>query len=64
MLEQSLLREQFENLLAQHEEAIGAYESAAGNNEIDAALRAQLADVCRAKKRHIELTQRLLEIVD
>ncbi len=64
MLEQSLLREQFEALLAQHEEAIGAYESAVGNSEIDDTLRAQIAEVCRDKKRHIELTQRLIEIVD
>lgn len=64
MLEQSVLREQFEALLAQHEEAIGIYESAAKSGEIDDALRAQLADVCREKKRHIELTQRLIEILD
>jgi hypothetical protein len=64
MLEQSLLREQFESLLAQQQQVVGQYESAASSAEIDEDLRVKLAEVCRDKKRHIELTQRLIEILD
>ncbi|MBS3822080.1 MAG: hypothetical protein KGY81_10000 [Phycisphaerae bacterium] len=64
MFEQSLLREQFESLLNQQQQAIGHYESASAHDGLDADLRSQLADVCREKKRHIELTQRLIEILD
>jgi hypothetical protein len=64
MLEQTLLREQFEALLAQHREAIGIYESASACEHFDDEIRAKLAEVCREKKRHIELTQRLLEILE
>jgi hypothetical protein len=64
MFEQSLLREQFESLLEQQQQAIGHYESASSHDGFDPDLRAQLAEVCREKKRHIELTQRLIEILD
>lgn len=63
MLEQVLLREQFEELLGKQQSALGQYEEVAAR-ETDPDTRAQLDQLCREKKRHIELTQRLLEIVE
>lgn len=63
MLEQAMLREQFETILADQQAALGMYESAA-LQEKDPNARAELDLLCREKKRHILLTERLLEIVD
>ncbi len=63
MLDQIMLREQFEALLAHQQAALGKYESvAAGNN--DPQTKAEFDQLCREKKRHIRLTERLLEIVE
>ncbi len=62
MLEQIVLRERFETLLGQQRDALGRYEAAAG--ETAGETRGQLDQLCRDKKRHIQLTQRLLEIVE
>jgi hypothetical protein len=62
MLEQVLLREQFKTLYASQSEALGRYESAARN--ADSLTKADLDQLCREKRRHLELTERLLEIVE
>lgn len=62
MLEQLLLREQFKALHETQLEALGRYESAA--QTADPAARADLDQLCREKRRHLELTERLLEIVE
>jgi hypothetical protein len=63
MLDQSFLRERFEDLLTHQEAALGHYESAA-SEETDPQARTHLEDILRDKKRHVELTRRLLEIVE
>ncbi len=63
MLEQMILRERFEDLLARQQNALGCYESA-GSNTTDPETRKQLNQLCKEKKRHIQLTERLLEIVE
>lgn len=63
MLEQAFLRERFEDLLAHQEEALGHYETVAAE-ETDPQRLSHLQDILRDKKRHIELTRRLLEIVE
>ena len=62
MLEQIMLREQFETLLCQQQTALGQYETAA--KTADQENREHFDQLCRDKKRHIQLTQRLLEIVE
>ncbi|MBN1943388.1 MAG: hypothetical protein JW849_08865 [Phycisphaerae bacterium] len=62
MLDQLLLREQFKTLQETQREALGQYESAA--RDADPAARADLDQLCREKRRHLELTERLLEIVE
>ncbi len=62
MLEQMMLREQFETLLGQQQAALGHYETAA--KTADQQTREYFDQICRDKKRHIQLTQRLLEIVE
>ncbi len=63
MLEQALLRKQFETLLADQQAVLGQYESA-GARHCDPEARVHFEVLCRDKKRHILLTQRLLEIVE
>ena len=63
MLEQMLLRQQFETLLADQQAVLGQYESAAAQQD-DPEAQAHFEMLCRDKKRHIQLTQRLLEIVE
>jgi hypothetical protein len=62
MLEQSLLRDQFLHLLEHQQQAVGEYESASG--VLDAETRVHIEELCRDKKRHIELTERILEILE
>jgi hypothetical protein len=62
MLEQMMLREKFQDLLDRQQQALGCYESALG--QCDEEARAHLDQLCRDKKRHIELTRRMLEIVE
>jgi len=61
-LEQAQLREQFESLLTQQKQALAAYAELAAKLD-DPAMRGHLAQLQRDKQRHIELTERLLEIV-
>ncbi len=63
MLEQAMLRERFEALLEQEQQALAAYEKLidrVGEGEP----REQVEQLCRDKRRHVELVQRLLEIVE
>jgi hypothetical protein len=62
MLEQFLLRDQFKTLQESQREVLGRYETAALH--ADPAAKADLDQLCREKRRHIELTERLLEIVE
>lgn len=62
MLDQFVLRQQFKTLRETQQEALGKYESAAQN--ADPSARADLDQLCREKRRHLELTARLLEIVE
>lgn len=62
-LEQAQLRERFETLLAQEQQALLTYESLLAQ-AIDPELRAHVETLCRDKLRHVELAERLLEIVD
>lgn len=62
MLEQETIRKQFEELLAHHQAALGQYESAMKQTDGDTSI--QLTQICREKKRHIELTERLIEIAE
>ena len=63
MLEQALLRERFENLLKAEQQAQLAYQEV-GRLVADPAQLEQIQQVIRDKQRHIELAQRLLELVD
>ena len=63
MVEEFLLAERFEALLTQEREAVEIYADLAARAD-DAAIRSQFEQLCREKSRHVELTERLLEIVD
>ena len=63
MFEEAQLAEQFNALLDQQQEAASYYAAMAAQTD-DPQVRRQVEQVCREKKRHIQLTQRLLEIVD
>ena len=63
MLEQALLRKQFETLLADQQAVLGQEEAAAAR-QADPEAQVHFEALCRDKKRHIRLTQRLLEIVE
>jgi hypothetical protein len=63
MLDQTFLREQIEQLLNDQENALGHYQNVTSRTT-DESTRAELELMLRDKKRHIELTQRLLEIVE
>jgi rubrerythrin len=63
MLEQALLREQFQELLSREQEAERAYAELAAKVTDPATLQ-KLNLLRRDKLRHIRLAQRLLEIVE
>ena len=63
MFEQALLTEQFEKLLARAEQAEQMYAGIADETD-DPDLREQIQELCREKRRHVQMTKRLLEIVD
>ena len=63
MYEQSVLAEQFAKLLAQAEQAEQMYAGIADQTD-DPDLREQFQELSREKRRHVEMTERLLEIVD
>ncbi|MCY2926603.1 MAG: hypothetical protein NT031_14425 [Planctomycetota bacterium] len=63
MFEQVALAEQFEDLLAKQQAAAGHYASLAAECA-DPAQREQFDTIRREKLRHVELTLRLLEIVE
>ena len=63
MLEQALLREQFQDLLVKERQAWQSYSELASQAETDR-IRDQLRQLCRDKQRHIELAERLLEILE
>jgi len=62
MLEQATLREQFQTLLSQEQQALEAYADLVAK-VTDPAVRQQVEQLHRDKQRHVELTERLLEIV-
>ena len=62
MLDEALLRDRFEDLLEQQRQVEGLYSSLAERVD-DPAVRDHIDQLCREKRRHIELTERLLEIV-
>ena len=63
MLEQALLREQCQALLDAERQAEQTYADLV--TKIDnLPLREQIVDLLRDKQHHIELTERLLEILD
>ncbi|MGB2820240.1 MAG: hypothetical protein WBF17_04620 [Phycisphaerae bacterium] len=62
MLEQAVLREQFQMLLSQEQQALQAYADLVAKVD-DPAIREQVEQLRREKQRHVELTERLLEIV-
>ena len=62
MLEQEIIRKQFEELLSHHQAALGEYESAM--KQTDQHTTIQLTQIYREKQRHIELTERLIEIAE
>ena len=63
MFEEAQLAEQFNALLDQQQQAADYYAAMAAQTD-DPQVRRQVEQVCREKKRHIQLTRRLLEIVD
>ena len=63
MFEEAQLAEQFNALLDQQQQAANYYATMATQTD-DPQVRRQVEQVCREKNRHIELTQRLIEIVD
>ncbi|HOF17510.1 MAG TPA: hypothetical protein PK082_01275 [Phycisphaerae bacterium] len=63
MLEQFFLREHFESLLAEQKKAADAYGKLAIDLN-DPALQEKVAHLVREKQRHVQLTERLLEILD
>ncbi len=63
MPERAVLREHFAEMLRVAEAAAGQYESLAAS-ATDAGAREQLRRMARDTGRHVELTERLLEIVE
>ena len=62
MLEQALLSDRFQELLARQQQAARAYADLAESLK-DPGLCEQFRQIGREKLRHIHLTERLLEIV-
>jgi rubrerythrin len=63
MLEQAVLREQFQHLLKKEREAEQTYAELAGKIT-DARIRREVEQLRRDKQRHIVLTERLLDLVE
>lgn len=63
MLEQEMLREQFQCILDRQRQALKVYTDLAGAS-LDASIRQQAQEIQRDKQRHIRLTERLIEIVE
>jgi ferritin-like metal-binding protein YciE len=63
MLEEALLRDQFEAILDQERQVARAYADLLGKVD-DPAVREQVEELLREKERHVELAERLLEIVE
>jgi rubrerythrin len=63
MLERSILRDHFDRIHATCQDAASAYETLAAEAGDDGA-RTELTRLSREQARHVELCQRLLEIVD
>lgn len=63
MLEQEMLREQFQALLEREQQAAEAYEDLLAK-AADTSTREQVEQLYIGKQRHVQLTERLLEIVD
>lgn len=63
MLEEAILREQFEALLDKERQAERLYADIS-SRLADPALRRQIEQLHRDKQRHIALAERLLEIVE
>ncbi len=63
MLEQEMLREQFQALLQREQEAAKAYADLLAK-AADASTRQQVEQLYIGKQRHVQLAERLLEIVD
>ena len=63
MYDQALLAEQFEKLLERAEQAEQMYVGIADETD-DPDLRERFQELSREKRRHIMMTERLLEIVD
>jgi len=63
MFEEAQLAEQFNALLDQQQQAANYYAAMAAKTD-DPQMRSQVEQVYREKSRHIQLTQRLIEIVD
>ena len=62
MFEGAVLAEQFEELLDREQEAVRLY-AAWVSEAADPTMREEVEQLLREKQRHIELTERLLEIV-
>ncbi len=63
MLEQAMLRDQFQALLTQEQQAEKIYAELVAKLT-DPELRKQVQQLHHDKQRHIRLTERLLEIVE
>ena len=63
MLEQALLRDQFQQLLCAQRQAMAGYQALA-DRLADGDLREEARQLQREKLRHVQLTERLLELVD
>jgi len=63
MLEQAALREQFQQLLATERQAQQVYAELLAKTD-DQKIRQQIEQLCRDKQRHMQLAERLLEILD
>ena len=63
MPERAILREQFSAMLAKVRTAASQYDQLARSTE-DPEARDQLQRLAREEYRHVQLTERLLEIVD
>jgi rubrerythrin len=63
MLERAMLREHFSAILTKVRSAAGEYDLLARSAE-DAESREQFQRLARDEQRHLELTERLLEIID
>jgi len=63
VLEQAILRERFEELLEMQRRAMAGYAELTAKSS-DPAVREDLDHLRREKLRHVQLTERLLEIVE